>query len=137
MTAEHFASVNDEAAAAESMVGGVSGKLIRGISWLSLNNEAIAKAIETALGVAARKATEKLSWCLYACTDPNARRFVRVPAFPGTGRRRSYSSSIPDSAVRCRRLRDAPGASAAPSFVSETSGNFTSVGHNDGRFSPN
>jgi len=72
VTAEHFASVNEDAAAAESMVGGVTGKLIRGISWLSLNNEAIAKAIETALGVAARKATEKLSWCFYACTDPRS-----------------------------------------------------------------
>jgi len=70
VTTEHFASVNDDAAAAESMVGGVTGKLIRGVSWLSLNNEAIAKAIETALGVAARKAAEKLSWCFYACTDP-------------------------------------------------------------------
>jgi hypothetical protein len=70
VTAEQFASVNKDAAAAESMVGGITGKLIRGISWASLNNEAIARTVETALGVAARKAAEKLSWCFYACTDP-------------------------------------------------------------------
>ena len=59
--------MNDRAGAVESMVGGVVGKLIRGISWLSLNKEAIAKAIETALGVTARKAAEKFAWCYAAC----------------------------------------------------------------------
>jgi hypothetical protein len=74
VTAEQFASVNKDAAAAESMVGGITGKLVRGISWASLNNEAIARVIETALGVAARKAAEKLSWCFYACTDTRSLR---------------------------------------------------------------
>lgn len=37
------------------------------VIWLSLNNEAIAKAIETALGVTARKAAEKFAWCYAAC----------------------------------------------------------------------
>jgi hypothetical protein len=74
VTAEQFASVNKDAAAAESMVGGITGKLVRGISWASLNNEAIARVIETASGVAARKAAEKLSWCLYACADPRSLR---------------------------------------------------------------
>ena len=35
--------------------------------WLSLNKEAIAKAIEAALGVTARKAAEKFAWCYAAC----------------------------------------------------------------------
>jgi hypothetical protein len=74
LTAEQFASVSKDAAAAESMVGGITGKLVRGISWASLNNEAIARTIETALGVAARKAAEKLSWCIYACGDPKSLR---------------------------------------------------------------
>jgi len=59
--------VNERAGAVESMVGGVVGELIQGISWLSLNNEAIAKAIETALGVTARKGAEKFAWCYAAC----------------------------------------------------------------------
>ena len=74
VTAEQFTSVNKDAAAAESMVGGITGKLVRGISWASLNNEAIARTIETAAGVAARKAMEKLSWCVYACGDPKSLR---------------------------------------------------------------
>ena len=40
---------------------------ISSVIWLSLNNEAIAKAIETALGVTARKAAEKFAWCYAAC----------------------------------------------------------------------
>jgi len=59
--------VNKRAGAVESMVRGVVGELIRGISWLALNKEAIAKAIETALGVTARKAAEKFAWCYAAC----------------------------------------------------------------------
>jgi hypothetical protein len=48
----------------------VRGRLMRilepdqsAITWPSLDNEAIAKAIETALGVTTRKAAEKLAWC--------------------------------------------------------------------------
>ena len=74
VTAEQFTSVNSDAAAAESMVGGITGKLVRGISWAALNNEAVARTIETAAGVAARKAMEKLSWCVYACGDSKSLR---------------------------------------------------------------
>jgi predicted ATPase len=59
--------VNERAGAVERMVGGVVGELIRGIRSLSFNNEAIAKASETALGVTARKAAEKFAWCYAAC----------------------------------------------------------------------
>jgi hypothetical protein len=65
---EQFTKVNDWANRAEGVVGSATGQAIRGISWLSLNNEALAKMIETAVGVAARKGTEKLAWCVYACS---------------------------------------------------------------------
>ena len=43
-----------------------------------LNNEAIAKAIETALGVTARKAAEKFAWC-YASSNLLGRSIGRSP----------------------------------------------------------
>lgn len=65
---EQFTKVNDWANRAEGIVGSATAQAIRGISWISLNNEALAKMIETAVGVAARKGTEKLAWCVYACS---------------------------------------------------------------------
>jgi hypothetical protein len=41
--------------------------MIRGASLFSLNNEALATAIETAVGVAIRKQAEKALWCWYNC----------------------------------------------------------------------
>jgi hypothetical protein len=69
VTLEQFGYVNDWANSVEGPVGSATGQLIRGISWVSLNNEALAKLIETGVGVAARKATEKIAWCVYACTN--------------------------------------------------------------------
>jgi len=72
VTVEEFAKVNDRAGKVETYVATATGQVIRGISWLSLNNEALAKLIETAVGVFARKAAEKVTWCVYACNgkDP-------------------------------------------------------------------
>ena len=64
-----FTGINDWANRAEGVVGSATGQAIRGISWISLNNEALAKMIETAVGAAARKGTEKLAWCVYACSS--------------------------------------------------------------------
>jgi len=64
---QDYGKINDWSGKAETAAGNAAGQLIRGISWISLNNEALAKAIETAIGVSARKATEKFSWCLFAC----------------------------------------------------------------------
>jgi hypothetical protein len=68
LTADQFTAVNTHANKVDTAVGGAIGKAIRGVSWISLNNEAIAKAVETAVAVTARKAAEKFIWCYYACT---------------------------------------------------------------------
>jgi hypothetical protein len=65
--ATQFKEVNDWSSSAETAAAGATGQLIRGIGWVSLNNEALAKVIETAIGVAARKASEKVTWCVEAC----------------------------------------------------------------------
>jgi len=66
--ADQFTKVNELANQAESLAATATGEALRGVNWLSLNNEAIAKIIETAVGVIMRKATEKVAWCVYACT---------------------------------------------------------------------
>jgi hypothetical protein len=67
MNETQFMSVNDWATRAETATAGATGQFIRGIGWVSLNNEALAKIIETAAGVAVRKGTEKVAWCVLAC----------------------------------------------------------------------
>jgi hypothetical protein len=73
VNADQFKKVNDWSSKAETAAAAGTGQLIRGIAWLSLNNEALAKIIETAAGVAVRKATEKVTWCVEACAPPNER----------------------------------------------------------------
>lgn len=67
VNADQFVKVNEHANRAESLAATATGQVIRGVSWLSLNNEALAKIIETAVGVVTRKAMEKVAWCVYAC----------------------------------------------------------------------
>jgi hypothetical protein len=69
VTQDQFTSINDWSNKVEGVVGSATGQAIRGISWISLNNEALAKMIETAVGVAARKGTERLAWCIYQCSQ--------------------------------------------------------------------
>lgn len=71
MNETQFMKVNDWAARAETATAGATGQFIRGIGWVSLNNEALAKIIETAAGVAVRKGTEKVAWCVLACGSAN------------------------------------------------------------------
>lgn len=63
-----FQSIEAHARKAEASVAGAVGKAIRGGSWGSLNNEAVAKLVETAAGVVARHMTERAEWCLQAQT---------------------------------------------------------------------
>lgn len=49
--------------AAESMIATAAGKAMRGGSIGSLNNEALARAAETAIGVIARHTAERYEWC--------------------------------------------------------------------------
>jgi len=63
MPASAFTDAEAQANQAESMVATAVGKAIRGGSWGSLNNEALAKAVETAAGVFARHVAERVGWC--------------------------------------------------------------------------
>jgi hypothetical protein len=66
LTADQFQDMAAKARSAEASVAGAVGKAIRGGSWGSLNNEAVARSIETAAGVLARHAAERAEWCLQA-----------------------------------------------------------------------
>lgn len=62
-----FGEIETRASRIELLASSGVGRVIRGIGLVALNNEAIATAIETAVGVAARKHTEKVLWCWVAC----------------------------------------------------------------------
>ena len=62
-TPESFMEVETRASQAETSIAGSIGKAIRGGSWGALNNEAVAKLVETAAGVIARHQMERVSWC--------------------------------------------------------------------------
>jgi hypothetical protein len=60
---KEFTEIQTRANAAEAMIATVVGKAIRGGAIGSLNNEALARAVETAAGVIARHRTERVEWC--------------------------------------------------------------------------
>lgn len=64
---EEFGDIKTRSTQIEGVVSAGTGRLIRGISLFSLNNEALATAIETAVGMAVRKPMEKTLWCWYEC----------------------------------------------------------------------
>lgn len=64
---EEFQRIQTRAVRVEAVVSAGTGRLVRGVSFLSLNNEALATAIETAVGLAVRKQIEKVMWCWYQC----------------------------------------------------------------------
>ncbi len=64
--AEQFEEIEANARNAESTAAEAVGKAIRGGSWGALNNEAVAKFIETAAGVLARHVSERAQWCALA-----------------------------------------------------------------------
>jgi hypothetical protein len=66
LTAEQFQDIEAKGRSAESSVAGAVGKAIRGGSWGALNNEAVARSIETAAGVLARHTAERAEWCVQA-----------------------------------------------------------------------
>lgn len=65
--AEELGEIEARAAKIETSVSAGVGRVVRGLGIVALNNEALATAIETAVGVAARKHTEKIMWCWTAC----------------------------------------------------------------------
>lgn len=65
-----FAAILADANHAEAIVAGAVGKAIRGGAWGSLNNEALARVIETAAGVLARHSAERIGWCSSKAKQP-------------------------------------------------------------------
>lgn len=65
---DDFASVGEYSDKVDALVSNAVGKAIRGMGWISLNNEAIASVIESMVGTAAKKAAEKVAYCTYSCT---------------------------------------------------------------------
>ncbi|AEG00549.1 hypothetical protein [Methylomonas methanica] len=66
ITAQQFEYIQALAKQAEASAASSVGKAIRGGAVGSLNNEAIARQLETAAGVLARHAAERSQWCLLA-----------------------------------------------------------------------
>jgi hypothetical protein len=67
VTEEEFGDIKTRSTQIEGVVSSGTGRLIRGLSLFSLNNEALATAIETAVGMAVSKPIEKVLWCWYEC----------------------------------------------------------------------
>ncbi len=89
--ATEFELVENWAGKVEGTTSAGLGRVVRGASWLSLNNEALASLIETAVGVTLRKAAERFAWCWYACglnsDAPGADALGDYAVFGGNGNR--------------------------------------------------
>lgn len=72
VTTEEFNAINDWGGRAEGVASSAIGQLIRGIGWISLNNEALAGLIETAVGVMVRKLVEAALWERYFDDQPES-----------------------------------------------------------------
>ncbi|WP_454743991.1 hypothetical protein [Cupriavidus necator] len=75
-TAERVKWVDEYANRFEAIVTALTSQLIRGGGWASLNNETVAKTVETMAGVNSRKVGEKALWKIQseceAGIDPGA-----------------------------------------------------------------
>jgi hypothetical protein len=69
VTQKNFDDMDEWAGKIDSLVSQAVGRAVRGASWFSLNNEALAVMIETAFGTASRKIAEKVLWCIETCKD--------------------------------------------------------------------
>lgn len=85
VTSDEFGRVSAWANRSEALTGALTGQLVRGISIFSLNNEAVATLVETAIAAAARKGTEKFAWCAYACRDRKQVEQAADPTGEGAG----------------------------------------------------
>ncbi|EUJ11284.1 hypothetical protein Meth11DRAFT_2124 [Methylophilaceae bacterium 11] len=69
ISSDDFALVSEHSDRVDTLVSNAVGKAVRGAGWISLNNEAIASIIETAIGTSAKKVAEKVAYCTYSCTS--------------------------------------------------------------------
>lgn len=59
---------------AETTTGAIASQLVRGVNFLAINNEALAKVLETAISVPVRKGSELVTWCWFASRPVTAAR---------------------------------------------------------------
>jgi len=69
---DDFGKVEEFASRVEGATGAAIGRVVRGVSWIALNNEALAALIETTVAVAVRKFAEKAAWCWFSCFGEGA-----------------------------------------------------------------
>lgn len=77
-----FARIESRSGMVEAAVGAGVGRLVRGLGFVSMNNESLATLIETAFGVTSRKVAEKVFWCSYACEGDSPRGLAAGEAWP-------------------------------------------------------
>jgi hypothetical protein len=76
-----FGKVEEISDQIEAVVSVGVGRLVRGLGWVSLNNEALASTIETLVGVTVRKGLEKLVWCHYSSKQVLSDPTVKAASF--------------------------------------------------------
>ena len=69
VTPEDLTQINRIANTTEGVATALTGQIVRGVNIVSLNNEAMAKAVETTVGVTARKAADVAGWCAFASIE--------------------------------------------------------------------
>jgi len=106
VSAAEFQKTAEYAARVEAIAAASTGRIIRGAGPLALNNEAFAQILETVVGVSARKATEKVTWCIFATLSGDAADQALARALSGEGRKATlvFSAQVP------RLLGSHPGA---------------------------
>jgi hypothetical protein len=53
----------------ETATGAIASQVVRGVNFLAINNEALAKVLETAISLPVRKGAESVSWCWFASQE--------------------------------------------------------------------
>lgn len=107
ITSTQFGDIQSFANSLDSATAAGTGQLIRGLGPTAMNNDALAKVIESAVGTTVRKVGEKLAWCWYA-TTPAAKR-AQSPELSG--------QRVPDALVARMSADDGPESGDDPRQV--------------------
>jgi hypothetical protein len=67
VTADQFRSVDSNAQRLGGLAGASIGRLVRGLGWISLDNEALAGLVESLFATVVQKSVEKVLWCYFRC----------------------------------------------------------------------
>lgn len=69
ITAAEMSEMLKLANQAETATGAIASQVVRGVNFLAINNEALAKVLETAISLPVRKGSESVSWCWFASQE--------------------------------------------------------------------